>query len=781
MDEADRLRVQLELTPRDSHSHCEACTRSQIAGFFADTGRDEDALRLVGEMIEGGLTCAEEPEHALSRVLLPYLRAGRHAEAKSAHLRSYRLAKDDPDSLGIVAGNIVFTAVTGNEARALAMVERHLPWLGHDGLNDAAHFRALCAFGLALDAVTRAGHGDAVVRGADAPALVRFVGEHDGEWTAAELATAAWRGADTLAAAFDTRNGSDTFAAFAAATRALADERYDVPIRADVFAAPISVAPAGTPEERAERAFALADWGDVDAALTAARAALADGDHAFESRLRSLVVSALAANEDWTTAEAELPARIAALRAGGETEQADVEAELGLAMYGQLSEEGMAALEAAASDETHSPAVLAELYSALAGVGVRIDDMPAAISLAGEAATFFQTAGRPDRAAAALAFTAAMQFAASDTGTLDTVSRVLEMPEATDGTRARALQLRARLAQHAEAFDEGAADADEATRLATRMGASVGMADLSALAAVLHEGAGDAEGAVARFRIAVQAAEREQAPERLTVRYRLGSALLAAGEAAEAADVLVELLNDEGDAGTAASSRGHTAATLAQAYEADGQTMSAARAWDFAASLFDHGSLRVQRAHALTALGANLGRLGEHEDAAAALQEAIVIARAHPEERALLLRAVHLHGQSATLDDDPEAMPLLDEALRIATELGDDWAIADVTDSRARALARTEDVDAAVATALQAADAYARAGDQPTGARSELFAARVLVGAGRGADSVPLYRDALEHTDDATLRQVAAIEFGDVLAALGRHAEAAEVRAIADA
>ena len=68
-DEAEALRQRLEATPRDSHSHCDACGRSQFAGYFAETGREADAVRLVEEMIEGGFRCGEEPEHALSRSL----------------------------------------------------------------------------------------------------------------------------------------------------------------------------------------------------------------------------------------------------------------------------------------------------------------------------------------------------------------------------------------------------------------------------------------------------------------------------------------------------------------------------------------------------------------------------------------------------------------------------------------------------------------------------------------------------------------------------------------
>ncbi|HWV50023.1 MAG TPA: hypothetical protein VN035_11265, partial [Microbacterium sp.] len=203
IEDAERLRVQLEATPRDEHSHCDACSRSQVAGFFVDTDRDAEAIRLVEEMIEGGFSCGEEPEHALSRVLLPYLRAERFDEAKTAHLRSYRLAKDNPDNLTIVANNIVFCAVSGNEARALSLVERHLGWLAHDGLNVDAHFTALSAFAFALDRVTAAGHGETPVRGADSAALLPFFGTHDGVWTASDLAKACWTAAERIGAEFD--------------------------------------------------------------------------------------------------------------------------------------------------------------------------------------------------------------------------------------------------------------------------------------------------------------------------------------------------------------------------------------------------------------------------------------------------------------------------------------------------------------------------------------------------------------------------------------------------
>ncbi|WP_258566876.1 hypothetical protein [Microbacterium sp. Se5.02b] len=347
MDDAEALRVQLETTPRDDHSHCDACGRSQIAGFYADTDRDAEAIVLVEEMIEGGFSCGEEPEHALSRALLPYLRAGRFDEAKTAHLRSYRLAKDNPDNLRIVANNIVFAAVTGNEARALALVEKHIAWLAHDGLNVDAHFAALAALAVALDRVTAAGHGDTPVRGAESPALVPFFGAHDGAWSASELAATAWTAAERIGAAFDERDGTDGHARSLERMRALAGEQYDVPIRSDAFVAPTTSAVPTDADAWFERAMQLAQFGAEHETLQALPHALEVEDPAKRAQLLSMRLGILIALERADEALQLLPERIAALRAAGLDAQADLEQRLGLATFGLDTPEATAALEEA--------------------------------------------------------------------------------------------------------------------------------------------------------------------------------------------------------------------------------------------------------------------------------------------------------------------------------------------------------------------------------------------------------------------------------------------------
>ncbi len=101
-----------------------------------------------------------------------------------------------------------------------------------------------------------------------------------------------------------------------------------------------------------------------------------------------------------------------------------------------------------------------------------------------------------------------------------------------------------------------------------------------------------------------------------------------------------------------------------------------------------------------------------------------------------------------------------------------------MTDSRARALAELGRVDEAVSAALTAADGFAALGDvgSPEGQScSRLVCSPATT---RAADAVPVYRSAIEHAaGHPPLMQVAALELGNVFEALGRHGEAAEIRA----
>ncbi|WP_282848589.1 hypothetical protein [Microbacterium oxydans] len=779
MDEAEALRVQLEATPRDDHSHCDACGRSQFAGFFADTDRDAEAIVLVEEMIEGGFSCGEEPEHALSRVLLPYLRAGRLEEAKTAHLRSYRLAKDNPDNLRIVANNIVFAAVTGNEARALALVEKHISWLAHDGLNVDAHFAALAALAVALDRVTAAGHGDTPVRGAESPALVPFFGEHDGAWGAADLAAASWAAAERIGRGFDERDGTEGHARSLQRMRGLAKESYDVPIRSDAFITPASTTAPVDAEGWFERAMQLAQVGAEHETLEALPRALEVEDPAKRAQLLSMRLGILVALERADEALQLLPERIAALRAAGHEAQADLEERIGLATFGLNTPETTAALEEEIGASDELPAwTRGDLAISRAALHLQSGEPDAALDHAEVAARSFAEADdtRLANTTTLLAISAVLSKGDLEAGSA-LLDRFLAQDDLSTGHRAQALQTRARVRGGTSAYAEGAVDADESCRLLAELGATRALGDAHLLAGALWEDADEPEKAVSRYRLAARLGG-DAGGDTTGLDFRLARAMLRVGDAEEAAELFGDVLQREEEADVPAGSRAMTASMLARALSAAGEFGQSVGAHGYASELFGQAEEHADQAMAMTEQAKILARFDEHDDAIALLESAAETVRRAPDAVGALTEVLHSLGQAYGGRGDERAFALFDEVAALAQQHDAGWLLADVTDSRARALAELGRIDEAVSAALTAADGFAALGDLGAAGGSELFAARVLAGNDRSADAVPVYRSAIDHAaGHPPLLQVAALELGNVLEALGRHGEAAEIRA----
>jgi len=189
--------------PRDDLSDCAGCDPTSKAWWLRERGRHEQAVAIGDPVLSGQLTCYEQPQSMLTTLMVPYLRTGRLEQARDAHRRAYRLQRSRLADLADIAHHIEFCARTGNEARAVEMVERHLGWLDRAPSPWAA-MRFAAAASLALrraqdrqpgDELTvhRPAHADRPAATVPAVAL------------AAELATQATE----LAERFDRRNGTD--------------------------------------------------------------------------------------------------------------------------------------------------------------------------------------------------------------------------------------------------------------------------------------------------------------------------------------------------------------------------------------------------------------------------------------------------------------------------------------------------------------------------------------------------------------------------------------------
>ncbi|MGO4458480.1 tetratricopeptide repeat protein [Streptomyces sp. M-16] len=124
-ERAERAIARWRAADRDAMSDCRACETHTQGWFWADRGEDAKAIEVWEPVLGGGQTCMEEPHRVLARSLLPLVRLGRADEARSHHLRGYRLARGKESLLRSIGEHIEFCALTGNEARGLEILSEH--------------------------------------------------------------------------------------------------------------------------------------------------------------------------------------------------------------------------------------------------------------------------------------------------------------------------------------------------------------------------------------------------------------------------------------------------------------------------------------------------------------------------------------------------------------------------------------------------------------------------------------------------------------------------------
>ena len=793
LDEAEELRLELKRTPRDSHSHCEACTYSDDISLLALTGRDTELVMVLDELVADGSTCSDEPEYAFAISLLPLVRVGRADDAVRAHRRSYNLSRADPERLQIVAHHIIFVALTGNDALALSMVERHLPWLAHDGLDGLAHLKALEAVAIACTVVTASGHGETDVRGPESPALAGFFPARETPWTAQDLAVAAWEAAAAIGAAFDARNGNDHYARTLRAARALADERYDIPLQEARYVPAVELDPE--PETAAGwlvRARAMSTLGYPDEALAAARRAThAATPRELQDALRIICLS-LVSTDHRDEAHEFHEARVESLRAGGETEQADSEERRGLTIYDVGSEENVRGIVAELDRDPDSPRLIADLElshvaALLAGDRTEgVDDLDARID---RGIAHLEMTGEVSAVDRAQLFGAQLSLHTGDPaaalaslGTiLDGGDRDVE-PEPV--VTAIALEIRASLLRGADDPNRASADADRATAIYTRLGARIHAADAAEIAAGAYLDTDDLRPAVARQRFALEQTAAAGAPT-WARRMALARLLLMTGgddESYEALDLLTDAYDDlmtleETD-------RHATAAVtdlLGRATAATGDTATAISQWLAAAEGYEAADHLADAAEMLSLAGAAMHSLDHAHDAVETLTEAVSLARRDDDASRTLFDALTELSTAQASTQDDAALMTIDEAIALAEAHDAELLVALATYTRARVLAQLDRDEEAARTALGAADLFAAGDDPNQAALAEHFAGLAFEEMGRPADAVVAYRAGIERSPlDYGLNVALRLRLADALDATGRPDEASEARRAAD-
>jgi len=151
--------------PRDQMSDCEACERCSWGRWRVEFGDDEGALSAWGPVLDGTLTCAEEPHYVLSYALLPMLRLGLFDQARGAFLRGYPMVKGNVSLMTAVGRYVEFCALTGNEARGLEILATHAGWLTDTAVDTSRRLGFLCGVVVLLQRLDALGQGALPVGG----------------------------------------------------------------------------------------------------------------------------------------------------------------------------------------------------------------------------------------------------------------------------------------------------------------------------------------------------------------------------------------------------------------------------------------------------------------------------------------------------------------------------------------------------------------------------------------------------------------------------------------
>ncbi|MEU1588517.1 hypothetical protein [Micromonospora sp. NPDC005710] len=509
-----------QTTPRDELSDCAGCDPTSQVGYLADTGRDAEAVALAEPVLAGRLTCTEQPQAILTALLLPYLRTGRAEEARDAHREAYRRLRGNLADLWDIGDHIEFCTLTGNEARAVELVERHLDWLDRPPSPAAAmHFAAAAAA-----ALRQAGASTVYRRAAE--------GRPAAEVSAVSLADELAETATELASRFDARNGTGHQSEWIARRLAVQANGEHVPLSASVRRRPTR--PVGdepvTPASPTGRG--RTGGGERPAVTVPADVGPDDlldlAEQSWGRHDRATFRAALVAFDDRFGA-AELPARTSAhrlaLRASERGDADDIEGAITL---------NRAALELyrEVGDEVSAQTVAGRLGVLL----TRSDeDTEEGLLLAREAAEVLdrlgdarQRAAGHERVALTLLYRERWP---------DALAALDRAPADAGGDRHLAARLalhRGHLLEESDRVEEARAAVDEARRLGRELGVDELVTGACLAYARLVDDPADAVAACD------EALEAAPVDAELPVRVARARALLAAGRAVDAVDDFVE-------------------------------------------------------------------------------------------------------------------------------------------------------------------------------------------------------------------------------------------------
>jgi tetratricopeptide (TPR) repeat protein len=744
---------------RDDMSDCHACELQQQGLWRAHRGDDDEALRLWQPVLEGKHTCLHEPGTVLASSLLPLVRLGRTAEARSNHIRGYRMVRGEESMRDSVAHHLAFCALTGNEPRGLEILAEQGGHWDQSG-TPMTYLSWTGGVAVLMRRLTELGHA-----GMDVP------GPPGHEWTAVKLLEHAADETLAVAARFDKRNGTSAVSDEARTLmgRRPLVERLPLGLRA----APLKKAAAEAPQQAASDAQDSENPAapDADAPAAAADAPAAPSSGSGAASPRALLAEARRLSETGHPAAADAWQRLeeAVTRTGTTLSGAD---------RAELLDHS--AMSLARTD----PAAGAEQFAEAAALFTKAGDQGQSVACRARAALATAFAGQPDEALqtlASLCGEAVSMHSAGRVGTKHATAvllsrtrvRLLLLDEDEDPERAGA-ELDTELAdliafalphRSESAVLARIADATESRgRLAAALGDATGAAEHFAEAARLYQESdrpwqatgpelllaqglletGDAEKAVSVVRGALedpQRAEVRSAEETVDLHITLADIYAAQEQAEDEVGQLLDAAHCADAAGDGAGAGAYIRLRLGGAYLALGRMEEAAEVLESAMEALTAGHAESDVVQARWWLGQALSGMEEDRAAAEQFLLAAQIAEGWEDQRDHAMLA-HLAG------DTLKKAGLGDEAMEAYERAGELWRSLGETPALARALRSR----AWIAVAAPPAEGEESVGVVATAAATK--AVELMAAAMREVES------ALHSAQDARARLMLQLELG---------------------
>jgi hypothetical protein len=191
--------------PRTFLSDCHACELDALAGYWMDTGKNALGVRKAEELIASGMSCAKVPDSTYADLLLPMVRVRRAKDAMRYHKKGYPLVRRSVGDLWHWGQHMAYLSLTGNDARAVKLLETHLPDVesAYDPLGRLAFFRSAL---IVVDGLADSKERMKLRLPADSPWA-----DGSGEYVLADLAGKIRARALDVSSRFDRRNGNSYY------------------------------------------------------------------------------------------------------------------------------------------------------------------------------------------------------------------------------------------------------------------------------------------------------------------------------------------------------------------------------------------------------------------------------------------------------------------------------------------------------------------------------------------------------------------------------------------